>query len=105
LLSERVRGRKRMGFPTPLTRWLLDARAAPVYDALRSDGGVLAEYLDRTEIERLITRHQSGLEDGTDRIWRLLNLEMWGRVFLTGAGNPCDVSITAASQSRLSSRC
>ena len=26
----------------------------------------------------------SGQEDATDRIWRLLNLQLWGDLFLTG---------------------
>ena len=32
----------------------------------------------------LIDRHRSGREDATDRIWRLVNLQLWGDMFLTG---------------------
>ena len=32
----------------------------------------------------LLARHKSGLEDATDRIWRLLNLQIWGDIFITG---------------------
>ena len=35
-------------------------------------------------LERLLDRHQRGTEDATDRIWRLLNLQIWGNIFLTG---------------------
>ena len=83
LLPARLRRRKKMGFPTPLHQWLRDPKAAPVYETLRAKDGLLAEYVDRAEIEKLIARQQSGQEDATDRIWRLLNLETWGRVFLT----------------------
>jgi asparagine synthase (glutamine-hydrolysing) len=84
LLPRDVVHRQKMGFPTPLRQWLLDARAEPLYAALRSRDGLLAAYLDRREVEALIHRHRSGREDATDRIWRLVNLQLWGDLFLTG---------------------
>ena len=76
--------RKKMGFPTPIRSWLLDSKAEPLYAALRSGDGFLASYLDMHEVESLIQRHRSGFEDGPDRIWRLLNLQLWGDLFITG---------------------
>ena len=84
LLPRDVVHRKKMGFSTPLRQWLLDTRAEPLYATLRSRDGLLAEYLDRRELEALIHRHRSGREDATDRIWRLINLQLWGDLFLTG---------------------
>jgi asparagine synthase (glutamine-hydrolysing) len=84
LLPRNIVHRKKMGFPTPLHQWLLDPRAEPLYAALRSRNGLLAAYLDRRELEALIHRHRSGHEDATDRIWRLINLQLWGDLFLTG---------------------
>jgi len=55
-----------------------------MYQALRSRDGLLAAHLDRREIEALIERHRSGFEDATDRLWRLINLQLWGDLFLTG---------------------
>ena len=45
--------------------------------------GLLAPYIDFTYLNDLLARHQSGLEDATDRIWRLLNLQLWGNIFIT----------------------
>ena len=84
LLPREIVYRKKMGFPTPLRQWLLDGRAEPLYAALRSRDGLVAAHLDMAEVEALIERHRSGLEDATDRIWRLLNLQIWGDMFLTG---------------------
>ena len=84
LLPRSIIYRKKMGFPTPIRQWLLDRKAEPLYDALRSRDGLLASYLDMREVESLIHRHRSGFEDATDRIWRLLNLQLWGDLFLTG---------------------
>jgi asparagine synthase (glutamine-hydrolysing) len=87
LLPRDIIDRKKMGFPTPLRKWLLDARAEPLYAAILSPDGLLASLLDMGEVGALIQRHRSGFEDATDRIWRLLNLQLWGDVFLTGRGD------------------
>jgi asparagine synthase (glutamine-hydrolysing) len=84
LLPRDVIYRKKMGFPTPLRQWLLDPRAEPLYAALRTPEGLLASMFDMRELDALIARHRSGFEDATDRIWRLVNLQLWGDLFLTG---------------------
>ena len=37
-----------------------------------------------TEVDALVDRHRRGVEDATDRIWRLLNLQLWGEIHLKG---------------------
>ena len=39
----------------------------------------MLEYLDE-----LLDKHDRGIHDATDRIWRLLNLQVWGDMYLTG---------------------
>jgi asparagine synthase (glutamine-hydrolysing) len=84
LLPHSIICRKKMGFPTPIRSWLLDPKVEPLYAALRSRDGFLASYLDRREVESLIDRHRPGFEDATGRIRRLLNLQLWGDLFITG---------------------
>ena len=84
LLPHSIIYRKKMGFPTPLKQWLLDPRAERLFSAILSRDGFVAEYLDLKEIETLVNRHRCGAEDATDRLWRLLNLQLWGDVFITG---------------------
>jgi asparagine synthase (glutamine-hydrolysing) len=76
--------RKKMGFPTPFQQWMSDPRAAAIFKSLRSRNGLLAEYLDPGEVDRLLDHHERGICDATDRIWRLLNLHLWGEIFLRG---------------------
>jgi asparagine synthase (glutamine-hydrolysing) len=85
LLPPEIIHRKKMGFPTPLRQWLMEPCAEALIDRLRKRDGLLAAYLDRAELDRLIEQHRTGLIDATDRLWRLLNLQTWGDVFLTGA--------------------
>lgn len=84
LLPRDVVHRKKMGFPTPLRQWLMDPRAEPLYRALRSPDGLIAAYLNLRDVDALIESHRSGRADATDQIWRLVNLQLWGDLFLTG---------------------
>jgi len=84
LLPREIVHRKKRGFPTPLSLWLRDVRAEPLLARLRSPDGLLAAHLDMRQVDALIERHRSGREDATDRLWRLLNLQIWGDLFLTG---------------------
>ena len=84
LVPHEIIYRKKMGFPTPLRQWLMDPRARHIFDILRAKDGLLAPYIDRSALEALLERQLSGREDATDRIWRLLNLQLWGDLFITG---------------------
>ncbi|MGI8958660.1 MAG: asparagine synthase (glutamine-hydrolyzing) [Bryobacteraceae bacterium] len=84
LLPPHIIHRRKMGFPTPLQEWLLDRRAKPVYDALTHPSGLLSSIVDKQTLEDLISRHLQRREDASDRLWRLLNLQIWGDLFLTG---------------------
>lgn len=84
LLPRDIIHRTKMGFPTPMRQWLLDGRAKPVYEALAARDGFLASYLDLNAVESLVARHRSSREDATDRIWNLINLEIWGETFFGG---------------------
>jgi hypothetical protein len=37
-------------------------------------------------VDQMIGEHESGLINGGDRIWALMNLELWYRTFIDGGG-------------------
>jgi asparagine synthase (glutamine-hydrolysing) len=84
LLPAGLLHRPKMGFPTPLSSWLLEPAAQPLIDSLTDRDGVVAKYTERRALESLIERHRGHREDCTDRLWRLVNLQIWGDLFLTG---------------------
>jgi asparagine synthase (glutamine-hydrolysing) len=84
LLPPEIIYRTKMGFPTPVRRWFREPAARPLLDRLRDPNGFLAAYIDRHVLDSLLERHISGAVDATDRIWRLLNLQIWGDLFITG---------------------
>jgi asparagine synthase (glutamine-hydrolysing) len=82
LLPGSIVYRQKMGFPTPWAYWL----AGPALDNLRSlltDPRTLRRGLFRGgAVGRLFDEHLAGHRDHGNRIWRLLNLELWQRIFL-----------------------
>jgi len=95
LLPQATLTRKKMGFPTPLKNWLLDPRANPLYAKLLEPAGFISSYLDMSRVKTLIDQHRSHKIDATDRIWRLLNLQYWGEIFLSGRGEWQDLPASA----------
>ena len=86
LLPREIVYRRKMGFPTPLKQWLREPDAAPLLDSLADRNSFLSAYVKTEAVQALIAGHRSGLVDATDRLWRLLNLELWGqRFFLSSA--------------------
>ncbi len=84
LLPREIIYRRKMGFPTPLREWLRSPRAKPLLDRLTAGRGIVGEYLDGAQVRAIVERQTTGAEDATDRLWRLLNLELWGDAFLAG---------------------
>jgi asparagine synthase (glutamine-hydrolysing) len=84
VIPDEIIYRKKMGFPTPLRDWLMEARAAPLLDFLFKNDGLIASHIDMGRLSGLVERHRRGREDATDRLWRLINLQLWGEIFLAG---------------------
>jgi asparagine synthase (glutamine-hydrolysing) len=78
LLPHDITYRRKMGFPTPIRSWLTGEIAKPAFDFLCAPNGWVASYIDLKAVSDLIDAHQSGREDGTDRLWRLLTFQVWG---------------------------
>jgi asparagine synthase (glutamine-hydrolysing) len=96
LLPQEIIYRKKQGFPTPLRDWFRDPLVGLLLNRLYEANGLLAAYLDLDEVRRLVANHQSGTADNTERIWRLLTLQVWGDVFLNGE-SPEDWSAASTS--------
>ncbi len=89
LLPNDIIYRTKMGFPTPLRDWFRQPKAAPLLNLLLRSKGLVGEYLRPEAVENLVACHRAGHEDATDRLWRLVNLELWGNVFFQrGQGIP-----------------
>jgi asparagine synthase (glutamine-hydrolysing) len=84
LLPREIIHRQKMGFPTPWAYWLagtqLDSLEKLLLDPRTLDRG----YFNPGAIKGLFAEHRSSHRDHGNRIWRLLNLELWERVCIEG---------------------
>jgi asparagine synthase (glutamine-hydrolysing) len=87
ILKQAVRGiipqdiidRPKMGFPTPIQQWLNGPYRSAVHSLLTAQDSFLSQTLSPAAVQATLAQH--GRQDATDRVWRLLTLELWGRRF------------------------
>lgn len=84
LLPHSILYRQKLGFPTPWSGWLAGSRLESIRDMLLERRSLKRGYFHREAIEQLFNEHRAKHRDNYDRIWRLLNLELWHRVCLEG---------------------
>jgi asparagine synthase (glutamine-hydrolysing) len=84
LLPHEIIYRPKLGFPTPWSRWLAGPRLETIHALLIEPRSMDRGYFRREAIEKLFNEHRAKYRDNYDRIWRLLNLELWHRVCLEG---------------------
>lgn len=81
-LPREVIYRPKKGFSLPLNHWLR-TDFAPLLSRMLPDGNLVrADWFRRAEIQRLIGEHTSGAAEHTHRLWSLLWLELWHRIFV-----------------------
>ncbi|MEO5898379.1 MAG: asparagine synthase (glutamine-hydrolyzing) [Vicinamibacterales bacterium] len=94
ILREAVRGilpseiitRKKMGFPVPFGIWMRGQWQSVARDVLLDRRTRERGIVEPVAIERLISAHAAGAQDGADAIWALMNLELWYRTHIDGDG-------------------
>ncbi len=84
LLPHSILYRPKLGFPTPWSGWLAGARLDSIEKMLLEPRSVERGYFRPEAIRKLFSEHRAKHRDNYDRIWRLLNLELWHRVCLEG---------------------
>jgi asparagine synthase (glutamine-hydrolysing) len=84
LLPHSILYRPKLGFPTPWSGWLTGPRLESIREMLLEPRSLNRGYFRPEAIEKLFDEHRAKHRDNYDRIWRLLNLELWHRVCLEG---------------------
>jgi asparagine synthase (glutamine-hydrolysing) len=84
LLPQSIIYRKKLGFPTPWSGWLAGAQLDSIERLISEPRSMNRGFFRRTAVEKLFREHRARYRDHYDRIWRLLNLELWHRVCLEG---------------------
>lgn len=84
LLPDEIIYRPKLGFPTPWSGWLAGPQLDVIENLLLEPRSMERGYFQKAAVERLFREHRAKYRDHYDRIWRLLNLELWHRVCLEG---------------------
>lgn len=84
LLPRSIIYRPKLGFPTPWRGWLAGPTLDSIERLLLEPRSMNRGLFKREAIEKLFREHRARYRDHYDRIWRLLNLELWHRVCIEG---------------------
>jgi asparagine synthase (glutamine-hydrolysing) len=94
LVPRPILQRKKMGFPVPVGRWLRGPFWPLVEDLVLGPRALARGLFAPPALGRLAQEHRLGIADHADRLWLLMNLELWQRVFVDG--EPSELAIRAA---------
>lgn len=76
--------RRKLGFPVPFGRWARERFAPFIRNTILGPRARARGMLARGPLERVIAEHEAGIANHADRLWLLLNLEIWQRIFVDG---------------------
>src|SRR5207244_775996 len=81
-LPPEVLRRNKKGFPTPIRPWLRNQLFERL-SAILTDGRMAERQLiEPGYVQHLLAAHRQGSSSATEGCWRLLNFELWCRIFL-----------------------
>jgi asparagine synthase (glutamine-hydrolysing) len=80
VLPRPILSRKKMGFPVPVGAWFRGPYRQIVDEYILSERAMSRGVFNREFVQNLVARHMKG-ENHSERLWALVNFEMWLRTF------------------------
>ena len=84
VLPEAILSRSKMGFPVPIGAWFRGAYRSVIDEYVLSERAMSRGLFNSDFVRDLVNRHQSGVENHEERLWALVNFEIWQRQFFDG---------------------
>lgn len=84
LVPREILTRRKMGFPVPVGRWFRGAFWPVVQEFVLGPRALRRGLFEPSFLRRLAEEHRAGAGEHGDRLWLLMNLEIWQRIFLDG---------------------
>ena len=84
LVPGEILRRRKMGFPVPMGRWLRGPFWPVVQELVLGPRALERGLFKPACLRRLAEDHRTGVREHGDRLWLLINLELWQRIFLDG---------------------
>ncbi len=79
-----ILSRKKMGFPVPVGAWLRTSHTHVVNEFITSERAMSRGLFNTGAVRTLVAEHQAGSANHDERLWALLNLEVWHRLWMDG---------------------
>ena len=73
-----------MGFPVPVGAWFRGEFRGVVDEFVLGERAMARGLFQREAVTRLVQSHNAGHEKHDERLWMLVNWEIWQRIFLDG---------------------
>jgi asparagine synthase (glutamine-hydrolysing) len=84
LVPPAILRRRKMGFPVPVGRWFRGEHWPVVEEFVLSPRALARGLFQEPALRQLAEQHRAGQAEHGARLWSLVNLEIWQRVFLDG---------------------
>jgi len=84
VLPEQILTRPKMGFPVPIGAWFRGPYAHVLDEYVLSSRASERGIFNADAVRTLVNEHRGGLANHSERLWSLVNLEMWFRTFIDG---------------------
>jgi asparagine synthase (glutamine-hydrolysing) len=84
IIPAEILTRRKMGFPVPLNQWLRRDFWPVVQEFVIGSRATARGLFDRAALVRMAEDHRAGRAKHGDRLWLLVNLEIWQRIFCDG---------------------
>jgi asparagine synthase (glutamine-hydrolysing) len=82
LIPPEILTRRKMGFPVPVGRWLRGPFWPVVEEFVLGPRALRRGFFQPPALRRLAEEHRAGAWEHGERLWLLVNLEIWQRIFL-----------------------
>jgi asparagine synthase (glutamine-hydrolysing) len=83
VLPAQILSRKKMGFPVPVGAWFRGAYRGILEEYVLGERARARGLFEPAYVRELVARHAAG-ENHTERLWSLVNVEIWLRQFMDG---------------------
>jgi asparagine synthase (glutamine-hydrolysing) len=97
MLPEAINSRPKAGFPVPIGAWFRGPFRPLVHELVLSDRARTRGIFRPDAVGEMVAAHEAGRADHAQRLWSLMNLELWHRLYVDGEAAAVEPAPRAAA--------
>jgi asparagine synthase (glutamine-hydrolysing) len=95
-LPREILRRRKMGFPVPVGQWFRGPFRSLLDDFVLGGRAQERGLFEAAYVEQIVAEHDARVADHSERLWTLMNCEIWHRIFIDGE-QPPTIGVAAAN--------